>query len=137
MFMRFATITTLLIGAGLLFLGGILSFAFISMLLSPVLCRFAAGEAVDFEQDEEGRLKSKRWSRLRAMTSIVMIGAGLLALAPVALAQSPDAGAGDPVARAMAKIESIVDDRAEAAGRALEASKLIKQSAEAKKQGDL
>lgn len=65
-----------------------------------------------------------------------MIGAGLLALAPVARAQSPSAGTDDPVARAMERIQATVNDRAEAADRALAASKLIKEGAEAKQQGN-
>ncbi len=116
---------------------GILTFAFISMLLSPVLWRFAADESVDFERGDEAQPRSERRSRPRAAPLIVMIGAGLFALAPTARAQSPGAGTDDPVARAMAKIQATVNDRAEAADRALAASKLVKESAEAKQQGDL
>ncbi len=58
---------------------------------------------------------------------------GPAALGPNALTQSTE---DDPVKRAMDRIEAAVDGRAVVAGRALAASKLVNESAEARKRGN-
>ena len=65
--------------------------------------------------------------------AIRTIGLFLLTCLPAgaALAQTED-----PAKRALEKIEAAVDGRAAAAGRALDAARLVGESADAKKQGN-
>src|SRR5262249_33715028 len=62
-----------------------------------------------------------------------IIAVSLAALGPAALAQSSEE---DPAKRAMERIEAAVGGRAVTADRALAASKLVNESAEARKRGD-
>jgi len=64
---------------------------------------------------------------------MAIIAVSLAALGPTVLAQSSE---DDPVRRAMERVEAAVDERAVAADRALAASKLVKESAEARKRGN-
>jgi soluble lytic murein transglycosylase-like protein len=111
------------------------------MLLSTVLQSFAASEVAAGERDGEAQTSGAQRRRgsqslQQAMTFVIIAGAGMLALGSIARAQSPATASGDdPVARAMERIRMTVDARAEAADRALAASKLVKESVEAKKQG--
>src|SRR5215475_9399902 len=71
--------------------------------------------------------------QIRLITTLLIIAPILAALGPTTLAQSSE---DDPVKRAMERIESAVGERAVAADRALAASKLVNESAEARKRGD-
>ena len=116
---------------------GILAYAFVSLLLSPVLWRFASsfnGGLTEAQAKDTPR--RQRSPRRRQMIASLIISASLLTFASVARAQSPAATEeSDPVKRAMARIQSTVDERAAAAERVLAAEQLVKESLEAKKQG--
>ncbi len=118
---------------------GILIYAFASMLLGQTLLRFfASNEEPSSEAATAGvhplRGKRKRGAFTRGQTVIPMaiIAVSLAALGPTTLAQSSE---DDPVKRAMERIESAVGERAVAADRALAASRLVNEGAEARKQG--
>jgi len=107
---------------------GILAYAFVSLLFSPALWRLSGS----FEY----RLAEPHSRRRQVLTSLLLIGVCLLALASGARAQSPSSAADeDPVARARARIAGLVDERAIAAERVLTAAKLVNESTEARKQG--
>jgi len=104
---------------------GILAYAFVSLLLSPVLWRLSGS----FENGSHTRSH-------KVLASMLLIGVCLLALASGARAQSSSGAADeDPVARARARIAGLVDERATAAERVLTAARLVNESAEARKQG--
>ena len=107
---------------------GILVYAFVSLLLRPALWRLS--------RSSEYRLAEPHSRRREVLTSLLLIGVCLLALASGARAQSPSSAADeDPVARARARIADLVDERAIAAERVLAAAKLVNESTEARKQG--
>ncbi len=66
----------------------------------------------------------------------VLIAAAMVLLASAARGQSPVAAEEDPVTRAMRSVEASIDERARAADAVLAASKLVNESAAARKQGD-
>lgn len=116
---------------------GILAYAFVSLLLSPALWRFA-GSFNDglTEAQAKDATRRERSPRRRQMIASLIISASLLTFVSVARAQSPTAtDESDPVKRAMARIQSTVEERAAAAERVLAAEQLVKESLEAKKQG--
>lgn len=107
---------------------GILIYAFVSLLLNPVLWRLFGSV--------ENELAEPHSRRRQVFTSLLLISVCLLALASGARAQSPSGAADeDPVARARARIAGLVDERAIAAERILTAAKLVNESTEARKQG--
>lgn len=120
---------------------GILAYVFASLLLSAVWPSPAHSSAEAVTQDGSGQPPSARGQRSvmrrkQTLAASVAIGAGLLGLATVAHAQAAaTAREDDPAARALERIRGIVDERAAAASRVLAASKLLSESAEAKKQG--
>jgi soluble lytic murein transglycosylase-like protein len=72
----------------------------------------------------------------RLLKAVLLMMASLMAFGTAIQAQSAwAADEGDPVKRAMERIEAMVDGRAAAAEHALAASKLVNESAEARKQG--
>jgi len=71
--------------------------------------------------------------RIRLITTLLIITVSLAVPGPAALAQSSE---DDPARRAMERIDAAVGERAGAADRALAASKLVNESAEARKRGD-
>lgn len=110
---------------------GILIYAFVSLLLSSVLWRFASSFAGDLTEAQ-----AQAAPRRRQMLASLIIGASLLTFASVARAQSSAATEeSDPVKRAMARIQGTVDERAAAAERVLAAEQLVKESLAAKQQG--
>ena len=116
---------------------GILAYAFVSLLLSPALWRFA-GSFNDglTEAHAKDATRRERSPRRRQMIASLIISASLLTFVSVARAQSPTAtDESDPVKRAMARIQSTVEERAAAAERVLAAEQLVKESLEAKQQG--
>ncbi|HKC85565.1 MAG TPA: transglycosylase SLT domain-containing protein [Blastocatellia bacterium] len=117
---------------------GILIYAFASTLLGQTLLRFFASSdkpevAPADDQSPKGAKKSGVFTRGRTVIPAAIIAVSLAALGPTTLAQSSE---DDPVKRAMERIESAVGERAVAADRALAASKLVNESAEARKRGD-
>jgi soluble lytic murein transglycosylase-like protein len=107
---------------------GIMAYAFVSLLLSHALWRLSGS----FEKG----LAEPPARRHKVFASMLLTGVCLLSLASGARAQSPSGAADeDPVARARARIAGLVDERAIAAERALNAAKLVNESTEARKQG--
>jgi soluble lytic murein transglycosylase-like protein len=116
---------------------GILIYVFASTLLGQMLLRFFASSdkrevAQADAQSPKGSKKSGVFTRGKSVFPAAIIAVSLAALGPTALAQS---GEDDPVKRAMERIESAVGERAIAADRALAASRLVNEGAEARKQG--
>jgi soluble lytic murein transglycosylase-like protein len=70
--------------------------------------------------------------QIRLITTLLIITVSLAALGPTALAQSSE---DDPVKRAMERVEAAVGERAVVADRAMAASRLVNEGAEARKQG--
>jgi hypothetical protein len=74
------------------------------------------------------------WKRIAIR--MIIAGTSLILLGATIRAQSPIVSSGDdPVKRAMEKVQAAVEARVAAADRVIEASKLIRESAEARKQG--
>lgn len=118
---------------------GILAYAFVSLLLSPVLRHFAGSfdGGLTEAQAKDATRKERAPRRRQMLASLIIISASLLTFASVARAQSPAATEeSDPVKRVMARIQGTVDERAAAAERVLAAEQLVKESLEAKKQGN-
>lgn len=111
---------------------GILTFTFFSMLLGPALWGFAEGEA----RQPNAPRQRKSGFRQQAIMPVAAIVGSLLMFGSIARAQSQSTVSGnDPVARAMERVQKVVDERAAAAGRVLAAERLVNESEEAKKQG--
>jgi hypothetical protein len=72
--------------------------------------------------------------RIRLITTLLIIAASLAALGPATFAQSSE---DHPARRAMERINAVVGARAVAADRALSASKLVNESSEARKRGNM
>jgi peptidoglycan lytic transglycosylase D len=74
------------------------------------------------------------WKRIAIR--MIIAGTSLILLGATIRAQSPIVSSGDdPVKRAREKVQAAVEARVAAADRVIEASKLIRESAEARKQG--
>jgi soluble lytic murein transglycosylase-like protein/Kef-type K+ transport system membrane component KefB len=117
---------------------GVLAFAFISMLVSPMLRWLSTilDSERNIPQATEIRCSDKSSPRRRIIASIVIVGLSVLMLVTAVRAQSPTAPENeDPVTRARARITDLVDERTAAAERALTAIKLVNESVEARKQG--
>src|SRR5262249_51889072 len=117
---------------------GILIYAFASPLLGQTLLRFIALSdkpevAPADDRAPKGAKKCGEFTCGRTVIPAAIIAVSLAASGPAALAQSSE---DDPVKRAMERIEVAAGERAVAADRALEASKLVNESAEARKRGD-
>lgn len=68
--------------------------------------------------------------------TLVLVTAAFVALPTSVYAQSAATAEGDPVARAMQRIEAAVERRASAADRVIAASKLLNESSAARKRGE-
>src|SRR5262245_46015867 len=117
---------------------GILIYTFASTLLGQTLQRFFASSdkpevASANDRSPKGAKKNGVFTRGRTVIPATIIAVSLAALGPTALAQSSE---DDPAKRAMERIDAAVGERAVAADRALAASKLVNESAEARKRGD-
>jgi soluble lytic murein transglycosylase-like protein/Kef-type K+ transport system membrane component KefB len=117
---------------------GILIYAFVSTLLGQTLLRFFASSdkpevAPADDRSPKGGKKSGVFTRGQTVIPATIIAVSLAALGPTALAQSSEE---DPARRAMERVEAAVGERAVAADRALAASKLVNESAEARKRGN-
>jgi soluble lytic murein transglycosylase-like protein/Kef-type K+ transport system membrane component KefB len=119
---------------------GILIYALASMLLGQTMLWFFASSDTTSPEVAPADVRSPKVSRksgmfTRGQTVIpaAIIVVSVAALGPTALAQSSE---GDPVKRAMERIDAAAGERAVAADRALAASKLVKESAEARKRGN-
>ena len=75
-----------------------------------------------------------RYELIRQARVVAVIAAAMFLLTSVVRAQSPKDE--DPVAKAMRSVEVSIEDRARAADAVLAASKLVNESAAARKQGD-
>src|SRR5215510_8624594 len=91
------------------------------------------GAVIADDRSPKGAKKSGVFTRGQTVIPATIIAVSLAALGPAALAQSSEE---DPAKRAMERIEAAVGERAVAADRALAASKLVNESAEARKRGD-
>jgi len=114
---------------------GILIYAFASTLLGQTQQRFFASSdkpevASANDRYPKGAKKNGVFTRGRTVIPATIIAVSLAALGPTALAQSSE---DDPAKRAMERIDAAVGERAVAADRALAASKLVNESAEARK----
>ncbi|MFN7948765.1 MAG: transglycosylase SLT domain-containing protein [Blastocatellia bacterium] len=119
---------------------GILSYAFISLLISPVLWRLFASfdDQLTVSQLTDTGHEQKVSRRRQTVVSVAMVVACLLTLASGARAQAASTTKEeDPVARARAMIGNMVDERAAAAERVLTAAKLVNESVAARQEGRL
>src|SRR5262249_19916712 len=114
----------------------ILIYAFASTLLGQTLLRFIAStdkpEVAPADAPKVGK-KSGVFTRGQTVIPATIIAVSLAGLGPTALAPSSEEG---PARRAMERIEGAGGERAVAGDRALAGSKLVNESAEARKRGD-
>ena len=128
----------------------VLSFALVSMIAGSVFWRHVSRDKEDYETgtqalspkaDKDNRPRRSRGKRKgdptkKAALAVFAVAVALTAFGPTAFAQSQPTTDEDPVTRAMKSVEAVVDERAKAADVVMAASKLVNESAAARKQGD-
>lgn len=128
----------------------VLSFALVSMIAGSVIWRYVSRDkdasetgarTLSSKADKESRSRQPRGEKRRnqakkASFAVFAVAVALSTFGPAALAQSQPKTDEDPVTRAMKSVETVVDERAKAADVVMAASKLVNESAAARKQGD-
>jgi Kef-type K+ transport system membrane component KefB len=125
---------------------GVLFFALLSMIVSPIAWRAATRNQRDLTDRANGdtaiqtrkarrRAKAEHAAHKKAGVAIAIAATAVVSLNGAARAQTIPPAQDDPVSRAMRAVEESVNHRAAAAEQLLEASKLVNESKAARKLG--